>query len=203
MSTTKKESANVKDTKLTIKAHSLRNNTHLRDIIYISLFTALIAVCSQIFIPTPTVPFTMQTFAVFLAGSMLGWKRGTLSIIVYMLLGIIGIPVFSKFSSGLSTLLGITGGYIIGFVFTTFIIGLMCDKLGKKVWVLISSMIIGLTVCYAFGTVWFMIIYSHNTGTISLWGALTICVFPYLIFDAAKIAVASLMVNRLNKIVRL
>lgn len=185
------------------KMNNLRKNTHLLDIVYISAFTALITICSQISIPTPIAPFTLQTFAVFLAGCMLGWARGTLSVVVYILLGIIGIPVFAQFSSGLGTLFGMTGGYIIGFIFTALITGFMCKLLGKKIWVLILSMVIGLIVCYAFGTVWFMVVYSQNNGPIGLWTALTLCVIPYLIFDAAKIAAAAILVNRLDKIIKL
>lgn len=180
-----------------------RTNKTILDIVYIGLFTALIAVCSQICIPTPPgiPPVTMQTFAMFLAGGLLGWKRGTLSVVIYLLIGLIGIPVFSQFKSGLGALLGMTGGYLIGFVFTAFIIGIMTEKLGKKLWVLLVSMTAGLLVCYVFGTVWFMVVYSQTKGTIGLWSALSLCVFPFLLFDAGKIAVAAILVNRLSKLV--
>ena len=145
----------------------------------------------------------MQTFAVFLTASLLGWRRGTLSVVVFLLLGAIGIPVFAQFQSGLGTLLGMTGGYLIGFLFTAVFTGLLCDRLGKKVWVLILSMVGGLLLCYAFGTVWFMFVYGQQTGPISLWGALTLCVFPFLPFDAGKILVATILVNRLDKHIKL
>ncbi len=177
-------------------------NKALLDMVYISVFTAIIAVCSQIYIPT-TIPFTLQTLAVFTAGGILGCKRGTLSVIVYLLLGIIGVPVFAEFSSGLGVLFGMTGGYIIGFIFTSLIVGFMCDKLGKKLWVLAVSMILGLAVCYAFGTVWFMIVYTRTVEPIDMIGALSLCVFPYLLFDLAKIAVATVLVNRLDKIIKI
>ncbi len=182
-----------------------RTNKALLDIVYIAFFTALIAVCSQICIPTPPniPPVTLQTFAIFLAGGLLGWKRGTLSVVIYILLGIIGVPVFAQFSSGLGVLLGMTGGYIIGFVLTTFFTGLLCEKLGKKIWVLIVSMIGGLLLCYIFGTVWFMVVYGQQVGPIGIWGALTLCVFPFLLFDAGKIVVATILVNRLDKVIKL
>ena len=138
-----------------------------------------------------------------MAGGLLGWKRGTLSVLVYILLGMVGIPVFANFSGGLSALIGMTGGYIIGFIFTTLIVGFMCDKLGKKLWVLVVSMILGLAVCYAFGTVWFIIVYTQQVEQIGLIVALSKCVFPYLLFDAAKIVVATILVNRLDKIIKL
>ena len=102
-------------------------NSHLQDIIYIGLFAALIAVCSQIQIPS-AVPFTLQTFAVFLCTGLLGGKRGTISVLVYILLGIEGLPVFAGFKGGIVSLLGLTGGYIIGFVFTALIMW-GCEKM--------------------------------------------------------------------------
>ena len=179
-----------------------RIGSNLLDMMYIAMFTALIAVCSQICVPTP-VPFTLQTLAVFIAGGLLGWKRGVLSVAVYILLGIIGVPVFAEFSSGLSALLGMSGGYIIGFLFTAFAVGLMCEKFGKKLWVLIVSMTVGLLGCYAFGTVWFMIVYTRQVEPIGLAAALMTCVVPYLLFDAVKIAVSAILVNRLDKIIKL
>ncbi len=174
----------------------------LTDMIYIAVCAALIAVCAQISVPTP-VPFTLQTLGVFVAGGLLGAKRGTLSVIVYILLGMIGIPVFANFSGGIGALFGMTGGYIIGFIFTALIVGLMCDKLGKKLWVLAVSMTAGLAVCYLFGTLWFMFVYSRQVEPIGFVAALGTCVVPYLLFDAAKIIVAAILVNRLDKIIRL
>ena len=87
------------------------------DLVYMALGAVLIAISSWISIPT-TVPFTMQTFAVFFVLSALGGRRGTITILVYVLLGAVGIPVFSQFTSGIGILLGNTGGYIIGFLFT-------------------------------------------------------------------------------------
>ena len=172
------------------------------DLTYTAMFTSLIVVCSQICIPTP-VPFTLQTLAVFLAGGLLGWKRGTLSVTVYILLGIAGVPVFAEFSGGLRVLLGITGGYIIGFLFTAAAVGFMCEKLGKKLWVLGVSMAVGLAGCYLFGTVWFIVVYTQKVEPIGFISALGTCVVPYLLFDAAKIAAAALLVNRLDKIIKL
>lgn len=174
-----------------------KKNT-LLDIVFIAMFIAIITVCSQISIPMGQIPFTLQTLGVFIAASMLGTKRGLLSVIVYILMGIVGLPVFAGFSGGVGVLFGPTGGYIFGFIFTALIVGIMSDKLGKKFWVLIVSMISGLAVCYLFGTVWFMAV----TKTDFL-AALMLCVVPYLIADGLKIAVASILVNRLDKIIKL
>ena len=86
-----------------------------RDVAYIAIFTALMAVCSWISIPT-AIPFTLQTMAVFLAVGLLGGKRGTLAVTAYVLLGAVGAPVFANFSGGIGILLGQTGGYILGFI---------------------------------------------------------------------------------------
>lgn len=154
------------------------------------LFAALTAICSFINIPlgfTP-IPVNLGTLAVFLTGGILGKKYGTISMTVYVLLGAVGVPVFSGFRGGLGVLAGPTGGYIIGYVAAAFVIGLLIDKLPN--WL---SMLIGLTICYILGTAWFMI----STGT-ALWASLVSCVFPFLIGDALKIFVAALLVKKLR-----
>ncbi|MEE1056284.1 MAG: biotin transporter BioY [Acutalibacteraceae bacterium] len=167
------------------------------DIIFIALFVALISVSAQIAIPT-IVPFTLQTLGVFVSSALLGCKRGTTSILIYIFLGSIGLPIFSGFSGGVGKLTGPTGGYIVGFILTAVVVGLMCDLLGKKLWVLITSMTAGLLLCYLLGTIWFCI--SSKTNFIS---ASMLCVVPFIIPDVAKIIVASILVKRLDKIVEL
>lgn len=172
------------------------------DMVYIALFAVLMAVCSWISIPA-AVPFTMQTFGVFLAVAVLGGKRGTLAILVYLLLGAVGAPVFAGFSGGISALVGSTGGYIIGFLFLALVMWLMERLLGKRTWVLAVSMVLGLVVCYAFGTAWFMVVYARTTGAIGLWTALGWCVFPYIIPDLAKTALALMLSKRLAAVLKL
>lgn len=172
------------------------------DMAYIAMFTAIMAVCSWISIPA-LVPFTLQTFGVFLAVGVLGGKRGTLSILVYLLLGAVGVPVFAGFSGGPSVLFGNTGGYIIGFLFSALVMWGMEQFLGKKRWVLALSMLLGLLVCYIFGTAWFMFIYGKNTGEIGLMTALGWCVFPYIIPDLLKIALALAICKRLAGAIRI
>ncbi|MGN0967961.1 MAG: biotin transporter BioY [Oscillospiraceae bacterium] len=174
-----------------------------RDLVYIALFAVLMAVCSWISIPILQVPYTLQTFAVFLAVGVLGGKRGTLAVLVYILLGAVGVPVFAGFTGGLGILLGNTGGYIIGFLFTALVMWLMEALLGKKIWVLAVSMVLGLLVCYAFGTAWFMVVYARNAGAVGLGTALGWCVIPYIIPDLVKIALALLLSRRLSKILKL
>lgn len=180
------------------------SKSKILDIVYIAMFTAIIAVCAQISIPLGViVPFTLQTLGVFVAAAMLGLKRGTVSIVVYILLGLVGVPVFAGFSGGVSVLFGPTGGYIVGFIFTAVAVGLMTDRLGRKLWVLAVSMVLGLLLCYVFGTAWFIILYNMQGNAMDIFTALTYCVFPFLIADGAKIIAASILVNRLDKIVKL
>ncbi len=198
MNTSETKEIKTKRTAKTVRHSAILN------LVYIAMSTAIITVCSQISIPLKIiVPFTLQTFAVFVIAALLGWKRGMISVVVYILLGLIGVPVFAQFSAGISTLLSPTGGYIIGFLFTAFIVGIMTDKLGKKVWVLTVSMVIGLLICYAFGTAWFIMIYNIRGDAMDLATSLSYCVYPFLIADALKIAVATVIVNRLDKVIKL
>lgn len=132
--------------------------------VQIALFAAIIAVCSWIQIPM-TVPFTMQTFAVFCALATLGGKGGTISILIYIVLGAVGVPVFAGFTGGIGILFGTTGGYIIGFLFTGLLYWLITHFFGEKLPVMILALVLGLAVCYAFGTAWFMIVYAKNAGS--------------------------------------
>ncbi len=149
------------------------------DIVYIAVFAVIMAICSCISIPT-AVPFTLQTFGVFVAVGVLGGKRGTLSILVFILLGAIGVPVFAGFSGGIGVLAGTTGGYIIGFLFLPLLCG-QWKNFRKKSVMQIVSMIVGLIVCYAFGTAWFMIVYSRANGAVGLATVLGWCVIPFII----------------------
>lgn len=176
-----------------------KNNPH--DIVYIGIMAAIIAVCSWISIPA-TVPFTLQTMGVFMAVGILGGKRGTLSVLTYILLGTIGVPVFAGFSGGIGVLLGTTGGYIVGFLFSALIMWAIEKLFGKGKIVLVISMLAGLLVCYAIGTVWFMAVYARNSGAIGLGTVLGWCVIPFIIPDLIKISVAFFLTNRLKKVVQ-
>ncbi len=171
------------------------------DMVYIALFACLMAICSWISIPGE-VPFTLQTMGVFLAIGLLGGKRGTLAVLVYILMGVIGLPVFSGFSGGIGKLVGVTGGYIVGFLASALVMWAMETLLGKKKWALALSMVIGLLVCYAFGTAWFMVLYTSSKGAITLGAVLGMCVIPYIIPDVIKIAVALLLTNILKRFVK-
>lgn len=179
----------------------IRQRTKTHDMVYIGVFTAIITICSWISIPS-TVPFTLQTMGVFTTVGILGGKRGTLSVITYILLGIIGVPVFAGFTGGIGIVLGTTGGYIIGFLFSALIMWGMERIFGTGKIVLILSMAVGLLGCYAVGTVWFMEVYARSSGAIGLGTVLCWCVIPFIVPDLVKIAVSVLLTYRVRKVIQ-
>lgn len=178
-----------------MKKHSDRT----KNLVYIALFSVLMAVCSWISIPT-VIPFTMQTFAVYLALNFLGAKNGTVSVGIYLLMGLIGLPVYANFTSGLGILLGIRGGYMLGWVLSGLVMWLLETLLGRRLWVQAISMLLGLLVCYLTGTVWFMAVYAKTTGAIGIGTALLWCVVPFVLPDLLKLGLALWMSGRLKKI---
>mgnify|MGYP003169423994 CR=1 FL=1 len=174
------------------KTEKSKSKFKVIDLVYIGLSAALIAVCSWISIPLPTVPITLQTMGVVLIASLFGAKRGVIATVVYILLGAIGVPVFSGFSSGLG---------VIGGIFTALIVGITADKT-NKLWALVVSMIIGILVCYAFGTAWFAIVYTNKGTPMGVGTILGMCVVPFLIPDAVKIVIAAVLTNRLKRFIK-
>ena len=170
----------------------------VKQLCFCGIFVALIAVCSWISVPT-TVPFTLQTFAIFLAVGLLGGKLGTIAVTVYVLLGAVGVPVFKGFKGGPAVIFGTTGGYIVGFIISALVMWLIQSLFGTKLVVLIISMLAGLLVCYAFGTAWFMIAYAKKTGAIGLGSVLGWCVLPFILPDLIKIACVAVLTSRLKK----
>lgn len=169
------------------------------DLAYIGVAIALITVCSWITIPT-AVPFTLQTFAIFFVLSFLGGKRGTAAIVIYVLLGVIGVPVFAGFEAGFGVLLGTTGGYLIGFILMGLIYLLFVKLLGKKTWVEVVAFVVGLVVLYAVGVAWYMVVYARTTGSIGLFTALVWCVFPFILPDLVKLGLALLLARKITAI---
>lgn len=184
-----------------IMMEAVRQRSKTYDLVYVSIFVVLIAVCSWISIPL-TVPVTLQTFGVFIAVGLLGGKRGTLAVLVYILMGAIGIPVFSGFTGGIGILAGTTGGYIVGFLFSALLMWGMEKLFGKDTKVLAGSMILGLAVCYAVGTLWFMAVYAASSGPVGIFTVLGWCVFPFIIPDIAKIVLALILTKRLSGVIR-
>ncbi len=172
------------------------------ELVYMATFAILIAACSWVSIPS-TVPFTMQTFAVFLTVMLLGGKRGTITVLVYLMLGAVGAPVFAGFSGGLGALVGSTGGYLIGFLGTSLLYWALVKNPGKNRLVEAVALILGLALCYAIGTLWFVAVYTANVGEIGVMTALGWCVIPYIIPDLVKLGLAFGLAGRLRPHVKL
>lgn len=178
-----------------------RARSAAKEIAYIAVGAALITVCTWISVPVLSIPYTLQTFAVPLVGALLGWKRGLAAVVVYILMGLVGIPVFSNFHAGVGVLFGMTGGYIFGFLFAVVISGLFKLIPLKNKWgrlgMFYGANILGMAVCYAFGTAWFAYMYHCSVAY-----ALTVCVVPYLAADAVKLFLAALLTVRLEQHVK-
>lgn len=167
-----------------------------KDIIIVSLAAALICLCSWIQVPS-AVPFTLQTFAVFLVSGTLGAKKGVAATLVYILLGAVGLPVFSGFQGGVGVLLGSTGGYIFGFVLSAFIVGFSCKKFGRKFLPSVIYSSVAILTCYAVGTLWFAFLYGDG----NILGAITVCVVPFIVPDIIKITLALTVAERVAPII--
>ncbi|NCB92451.1 MAG: biotin transporter BioY [Clostridia bacterium] len=178
------------------------SRTKTYDMVYIAVLAVIIAICSWISIPT-TVPFTLQTFAVFLSVGILGGKRGTFTVLIYILLGAVGVPVFAGFSGGMGILLGQTGGYIVGFLGSALVMWGLEKVIGRKTWALAVQMAAGLIVCYAVGTAWFMVVYARTTGVVGLGTVLGWCVIPFIIPDVIKIVLALVLSKRLSSALKM
>lgn len=181
-----------------------------KDIVNIAMFATLLSVCAWIYIPM-TIPFTMQTFAVFLAMFVLGGKKGTIVIIIYLFLGLIGMPVFSGGTAGPGVIFGATGGYLFGWLAIGLIewaIEHLSERTADKVsnnasrhnkWIQLITMCSGLLVCYAIGTIWYVSVYAKGEVMAGVFTALSICVFPYIIPDLIKMALAYTISKRIKK----
>ena len=169
------------------------------DLTLMALFVVLIVVCSWISIPT-AVPFTLQTFAISLTVLLLGGKRGTMSIAVFLLLGAIGIPVFHNFQGGAGILLGPTGGYLLGFLLTGVVYWIVMavgkwDKAQGALVPKIVAILLGVVLCYVFGTIWFVHVYTG--GEMTYQKAMALCVVPFLVPEIIKQILAFLLSARL------
>ena len=170
----------------------------VKDMTLIGVMAALLCIAGPFTIAVGPVPLSLATFAVYLAGAVLGWKRGTAAVLIYLLIGMAGVPVFSGFTGGVQKLAGVTGGYLVGYVFCALITGLGsgAPHQEKPAWLLPACMAAGTAALYLFGTAWFMV----QTGN-ALGAALGLCVVPFLPGDAAKIVAAVLISRPVRKAV--
>ena len=160
----------------------------------IAVMTAVTCVLAPLSLPIGPVPISLTNLAIYFGLYILGMKKETVSYIVYLLIGFVGVLVFSGFSGGAGRLLGPTGGYLIGFIPMAIIAGLFIDKSDAKTVFSVIGMIIGTLVCYALGTAWFCIQADYKVMP-----ALSLCVIPFLPGDAAKIAIAAFFGPRIRK----
>ncbi len=165
------------------------SKSHVQDICSIALCTAVIAIMAQISIPMPLgVPMTMQTFAVILAAVVLGSKKGGISVLVYLLLGAIGLPVFANFTGGVQCFVSPTGGFLISFPIMAFIIGLGVDKFRDVKGGFLLCLIIGTAVNYLFGILLFCLLTGNSAAT-----GFSACVLPFIPTAVAKAVLASII----------
>lgn len=157
-------------------------------LVTIALLTAVICVMAPWSVPIGPIPLTLATFAIYLAAYILGPVDATISVLVYLIIGIIGVPVFSGATGGLAKVAGPTGGYLVGYLFLACIAGFFAYKFEKLIWLQVAGMIIGTAVLYFFGTAWYCIQAQAAVGY-----AIGACVMPFLLGDAIKIAVASVI----------
>ena len=175
-----------------------RKSRNVKDIVLCALFAALLALCAWVYVPIGDIAVTMQTFGLFLTLGLLGGKRGITAVFLYLLLGAVGLPVFSGFQSGLGILLSPTGGYLLGFLAAAGVYWVMTACQGTPKGKL-AAMILGLCVCYAFGCVWFSAVYLQ--GRKGLLAVLLKCVAPYLIPDGIKLTLAYFLAQKMRKFV--
>lgn len=160
---------------------------------YIAMCVSFLTVCSWITIPF-AINFTMQIFGVFLIAVLSDWKSSFCSVLLYLALGFCGVPVFSGFMAGPMALVHITGGYLIGFLIVSPLISLLVDRVWKRKLLVFLILLAGLVICYSLGTVWYRILYADQT----LWGAVCICVLPFLFPDLLKILLVLLIADRIR-----
>ena len=163
-----------------------------RNMVLCALFAAQMAICAWISIPTGSVSFTLQTFALFFTLSVLGGKLGSVTVLIYLALGAVGLPVFSGFQGGIGALLGPSGGFLFGFMLTSLLYWLTTSLLGSRTYIKITALCIGLLCCYLCGWLWYCRFAPVN---FFLW-----CL-PYLLPDALKLILALFLSKRLKAVI--
>ena len=166
-----------------------------KELCYIAIAVALLAVCSWISIPFGNIPITLQTLVLFLIVGLFGIRRSILAVCAYLALGFFGVPVFALFSGGIGKLFTPTGGFLIGFLAATPIMGLLYRG---KLWQKAVALALGMLVYNLFGVVWFCVLYTGFSAG-GLWTAILTCVLPYLPFDVIKIAIALVLAEQLKE----
>ena len=175
----------MQERKSTSKAYSMTS---------IALMAAVICVVGPFTLPIGPVPISLAPLAIFLSVYILGTKKGTLSLLIYLLIGAVGVPVFSGFTGGIGKLAGPTGGYLIGYIIMALIAGWFIHRFYDQVVIQFLGMVLGLAVLYAFGTAW-LAISAHMTFA----AALAVGVLPFIVFDLIKIVIAIALGRTIRK----
>ena len=175
------------------RSQSIRN-TRTYSMAVTALMTAVTCIVAPLSIPIGPVPISLTNLAIYLTLYLLDWKKGTLSYLLYLLIGLAGVPVFSGFTGGAGKLLGPTGGYLIGFAFMALICGILIDRSHHNFVIGMAGMILGTIICYAFGTVWL----AYQAG-MTMGAALAAGVLPFIPGDLAKMVVAAVVAPQIRR----
>lgn len=166
----------------------------VREMCHTALMTAILCIAAPLTVPIGPVPVSLATLAVYLAGALLGARRGAAVVAMYILIGAVGMPVFAGFRGGLHQLVGVTGGYFPGYILCAGIVGFCVERWGRKNWIYPISMLLGTILCYSTGMAWFM--FQTRLGIAE---SLATCVLPFLPGDAIKITLAGIAAVALRK----
>lgn len=166
----------------------MKNRSSIYQLTTCALMAALMCVLGPMSIPIGPIPVSFTNLVIYLAVYLLGMKGAAISYLIYLILGAVGLPVFSGYAGGLAKLAGPTGGYLIGFILMALICGFVMEKSHANAVITIIGMIAATFVAYFFGTVWFVLQMQCD-----VWYALTVCVFPFVPFDIIKIIIATVL----------
>ena len=166
----------------------------VKKITSIGLMTAFLCIVAPWAIHIGPIPITLATFGIYLVSALLGVKYATMSVIIYLILGVVGVPVFSGFNGGVQRIVGMTGGYLLGYLPCSLIISLIISGAKRSFILYLVAMLIGTVILYSIGTIW----YIWQTGN-TIFAALGLCVVPFLPGDVIKLVAASLLGYELNK----
>ena len=196
--------------KCNFKSKASKNRFFIYDLVLISISAALITVCSWISIPLGPLPFTLQTMGILAVMLTCGGRRGTISILVYLVMGFCGVPVFAGFKGGVAALIGPTGGFLVGFVIAALVYWLLERIVFKRLmtstvrtWIFgVLNSLIFEVVMYFIGVIWFMTVYAAQTGPVGFSSVMTWCVIPFIVPDIVKMAFAVVIGERARKLVK-
>ncbi len=172
----------------------MMTQNHLKDMTAVALMTALLCVLGPVMIPIGIIPVSLQVLGVYLAVQVLGMKRGTLAVAVYLLIGFAGLPVFAGFSGGAARVFGPAGGFLVGFIPHALISGWFIDRFPGNSAAQFAGMFLALIVLYAFGTVWLL-----RMTSLPLEKAMQSAVYPFIAIDTAKILFALFLGRALRR----